>query len=349
MFGLLFALAAIVHATQVVNNKPIEHTPTTHSTIDRSAIASFPAFKDTAANETIFFAAAAYCMFWQQTPDWSNTSTCLACVNASQSVSNLVTLRSPNDIFGFSVVDHSRKQIVISFKGTDPWDFWNWLVNLNTLRMGFPPLPQALVHQGFYGAYASITPNVTTVLSQSMALFPHYDVLVTGHSLGCALAIFAFLEILEQDLAPASSHVTLYGYGCPRVGDDVFQQYVQALVNARPDTAFFRIVHNQDIVPHVPPQYAGFTHAPTEVWFDEPMAKFTVCNRTNGEDPACSDGLWLKDSIVDHAFYYDIRVGGHCSLAAAATHHLALASARADEAQRRGGSALIRAAQRSRK
>jgi hypothetical protein len=304
---------------------------------------TFAKFDDNAANETIFFAAAAYCMFWQQTPDWFNESTCLACVNASRSVSNLLTMRSPNDIFGFSVVDHARKQIVFSFKGTDPWDFWNWLVNLNTLRMGYPPLPQALVHRGFYQAYASITPNVTSIMSNDLAPFANYDILVTGHSLGCALAIFAFVEILEQNLAPPNAHVTMYGYGCPRVGDSTFQQYIQTLTTRR-NTSFFRIVHNQDIVPHVPPQYAGFMHAPTEVWYDEPMAQFTVCNRTYGEDPKCSDGLWLKDSIVDHTFYYDLRVGGHCSPSDAATHHVALVSARADETMRRA--ALIRAAPR---
>ncbi len=281
------------------------HTARTH--------AHAPVFDNNFANETILFAAAAYCLDFAN-PDWLNVSSCRACVEASTLVSDLTVMNGTDDLLGFVVVDHSRSTIVVSFRGTNPYDLWNWIVNIDALRTPYLPYPQALVHAGFYAAFNSMAPNSTLLTAKALAKYPTFDVLVTGHSLGCSLALFAFVQLLESDLIPAHTRLSFMGYGCPRVGNEVFVDYVANLTLARvPTPPVFRVVHFQDLVAHLPPQYTGFNHVPTEIFYDEPMAAYKVCNSTMGDDPQCSDGLWLKDSVSDHVVYYGLRVGSYCS------------------------------------
>jgi hypothetical protein len=72
----------------------------------------------------------------------------------------------------------------------------------------------------------------------------------------------------------------------------------------------------QDIVPHLPPALLGFQHCPTEVLYQENNVNFQVCSGTNGEDPACSDGLTLPISIPDHLVYLVSAAAARRQLAA---------------------------------
>ena len=68
------------------------------------------------------------------------------------------------------------------------------------------------------------------------------------------------------------------------------------------------MVHNRDIVPHVPFEAMGFTHIANEVLYDEGMAKYTICDDT-GEDPKCSDRFDPDYSFADHDSYW-VRMDG---------------------------------------
>jgi predicted lipase len=59
----------------------------------------------------------------------------------------------------------------------------------------------------------------------------------------------------------------LHTFGCPRVGDQNFAQYLSQKVGK-----IRRIVHNKDIVPHVPLISQNFMHPAYEIWFDGNMA-----------------------------------------------------------------------------
>lgn len=86
--------------------------------------------------------------------------------------------------------------------------------------------------------------------------------MVTGHSLGGALAV-----LCAADIYRAYSRVNyLYTYGTPRAGNTAFATYMhQALPNA------IRVTHFKDPVPHLPFEEIlkqNYLQVPTEVWYN---------------------------------------------------------------------------------
>jgi len=69
----------------------------------------------------------------------------------------------------------------------------------------------------------------------------------TGHSLGAALATLAGTDAILSNWISGSNTI-MYNYGSPRVGNWAYSSKVNGLF-----AAFYRVVHFEDIVPHVPP------------------------------------------------------------------------------------------------
>jgi len=42
--------------------------------------------------------------------------------------------------------------------------------------------------------------------------------------------------------------------------------------------AIYRVVHNRDLVPHVPFTPLNYAHSAFEIFFDPEMKNYTVCN-----------------------------------------------------------------------
>ena len=91
--------------------------------------------------------------------------------------------------------------------------------------------------------------------------YPDYQVLITGHSLGGAEAIIcagtiSYLKYVD------SSKIRLITFGSPRIGDKAFADAIAKLV---PEP--YRVVHRNDIVPHLPIEgLFGYTHIASEIW-----------------------------------------------------------------------------------
>jgi len=104
---------------------------------------------------------------------------------------------------------------------------------------------------------------------------------------------------------PGPLNTQTYVFGSPRVGDANYAAYYNAKVSPS-----FRVVHYEDIVPHVPTTYEGFHHVAQEIWYNsESDQSFVQCNMS-GEDPNCSDSLWFPISTSDHTLYMGYPIGG---------------------------------------
>ncbi len=93
---------------------------------------------------------------------------------------------------------------------------------------------------------------------------PDATIIVTGHSLGAAMSTFAALDI-KQQINP-KNEIIFYSFGSPRTGNQAFTDYI---FSQYPEGAYQRIVHYNDIVPHLPPTEMGFNHAGDEVFYNQ--------------------------------------------------------------------------------
>ena len=129
---------------------------------------------------------------------------------------------------------------VIAFRGTEPDDLRDIFDDLK-----FLPTPWAAggtVHGGFAGAFGRVKEPVLAAINGATS---GQTVLVTGHSLGAALATLA---------ASLASKVRLVTFGSPRVGDSAFTSLIGA---DRHD----RFVDFLDAVTRIPPDgLLGFVH-----------------------------------------------------------------------------------------
>lgn len=133
---------------------------------------------------------------------------------------------------------------IVSFCGTDPLRFANWMTNLRILP------GEGGVHRGFLAALDTVWPQVAPCLPAGGG---GRRLWVVGHSLGAALAALCALRAAET-LALKADRV--FAFGMPRVGGEDFANRYEASLG---DTTL-RLVHGRDFVPHVPPSELGFRH-----------------------------------------------------------------------------------------
>ena len=104
----------------------------------------------------------------------------------------------------------------------------NWISNFDAFRVNYPKVASAQVHQGFYNAYLGVQSQVYSGLKTALASCPGCEIRCTGHSLGAALATIAAADLVQN--FKTSSHITLYNFGSPRVGNQAFATWLQGQV-----------------------------------------------------------------------------------------------------------------------
>mmetsp|Transcript_10439 Transcript_10439/g.26259 ORF Transcript_10439/g.26259 Transcript_10439/m.26259 type:complete len:328 (-) Transcript_10439:76-1059(-) len=239
------------------------------------------------------YSYAAYCPY-----ETLDTWTCKWC-QANETTRSFQTSGFFNDrdtnTYGYAGYNTDLEQIIVAFRGTEMGSLKNWITDLKYAKL--TPLksyPNVSVHDGFYQAWKNLSPQVMPVVQALHQQFANYDVVVTGHSLGAALATLCMVELAENNI-PAY----IWDYGRPRVGNQPF-----SMLSMQSAKASFRHVNQRDTVPHLPLEAMGFFHAPTEVWYHE--NEWRVCDPTNGEDRTCSDSQYFDTSISDHLHYFNL-------------------------------------------
>ncbi|KAJ3695903.1 hypothetical protein LUZ60_001280 [Juncus effusus] len=159
--------------------------------------------------------------------------------------------------------------VVVAFSGTKPFNALQWSTDVDFSWYKIPGVGK--IHGGFMKAlglqkkigwpknlsedkeghiyaYYAIREKLREILEEN----PKAKFLVTGHSLGGALAVL-FPCILkyhdEEKLLEKLEGV--YTYGQPRVGDATFGDYAKEFLYS-PKKRYFRFVYGNDIVPRVP-------------------------------------------------------------------------------------------------
>lgn len=162
-------------------------------------------------------------------------------------------------------------RVLVVFRGSEsPGD---WLANLNTLSVS---QDFGRVHRGFLAAFRTAEPALQREIKTALLENPHRQLLLTGHSLGGALALLAAAEWHAQ--FPIAG---VYTFGQPAVGKGSFPAFVESHLADR----VFRFVNHRDIVPRLPPT---FQHVGRLLQFD-----------AAGELEACSTrGSLLREATA---------------------------------------------------
>ncbi|KAJ5524068.1 triacylglycerol lipase B [Penicillium frequentans] len=206
------------------------------------------------------YSAAAYCSNNVDSASTGDSITCSAdnCPTVqSSTTTTLYEFDDTNDYgdsAGFIAVDETNELIVLSFRGST--DISNWIANLDFVFDDDAGLCTGCdVHSGFWKAWESVADDVTAELESALSTYSDYQLVVTGHSLGAALAALA-----GTALRNAGYSLDLYTYGQPRVGNDALAEYMTA------QGSLWRTTHTDDIVPRLPPELLGYAHASPEYW-----------------------------------------------------------------------------------
>ncbi len=140
-----------------------------------------------------------------------------------------------------------KAEVIVAFRGTQR-DYRDILTDLKFRRrqmMRRPEDPPVTIHRGFADQFLSIEFALRKAVEEQLET--GHRLVVTGHSLGGALAIMACLHWQYIDRC-----VT---FGAPRAGDDVIADILNA--NSVERT---RYVYGTDIVPIVPLIAMGYRH-----------------------------------------------------------------------------------------
>lgn len=134
--------------------------------------------------------------------------------------------------------------VIVSFRGTEPMNIADWISDVNFHQIKSNDLP-GLIHGGFAKAFEVVKNDVLGAIDRLAS--DGEPIWITGHSLGGALAVLT-AAALHFELGV--NHIAgVYTYGQPRVGDKEFCELFDDALGDR----LFRIVNDQDIVPHAPP------------------------------------------------------------------------------------------------
>ena len=197
------------------------------------------------------------------------------------------------DVLGYAGILPSTRSIYVVFRGTS--SILNWVDDFEIKKVPYTtfPLCECNIHKGFYTATQNLAPHTITVVNQLKKEYGYSDIIITGHSLGAAISQIMAMEMISKNLA-----VDVYNYGQPRVGDEKFAIYSRMILGN-----YWRITHNRDMVPHVPPRELGYLHSCGEV-FENGDGILNMCSITDCEDPKCADQYkMIHTNAKDHEIY----------------------------------------------
>ncbi|KAL3072380.1 hypothetical protein niasHT_034064 [Heterodera trifolii] len=205
----------------------------------------------------------------------------------------------------FTAVSHEDKAIILSFRGTDT----GYQLIEETIQIALFKRSQSPDEEwGKVGSYFLKIFNqlvdegkIIDDLAKLVNTYNDYEIWVTGHSLGGAMAAIASATIVDAKLISAQ-RLKLVTFGQPRTGNGEWATAMDKKVGP----FNYRVVNNRDLVPHMPPLwFEGYRHHMTEVFYNNAKNKteeFVIC-ADEAESDECAGKYWFYN-VRDHLNYF---------------------------------------------
>ena len=169
----------------------------------------------------------------------------------------VAAMTKSTDIFGLLGHNLTTGTAFVSFRGTS--DVEDWLADLDAVPDDYLPVAGfGQVHAGFQNVYELVRKSIAAGLATATA--GCNQILITGHSLGAALAVLAAPDVF-RNMPPNKIEPRLITFAGPRVGLSDFANTFNAAVES-----CFRIVNFLDVVPYVPP--TPYVHVGAQITVD---------------------------------------------------------------------------------
>jgi hypothetical protein len=139
---------------------------------------------------------------------------------------------------------------VIAFAGTEPENLRQWLLN-------FSIGADTGTHKGYSEGVGSVWGQLLKKIPTGTAIY------ITGHSLGGALSVVAANRLCREASELGTNIRGIYTMGMPRTfPEETALSYNESPQDSEPPPGMrtFRLMHGDDIVPHVPPTSAPFDY-----------------------------------------------------------------------------------------
>ncbi len=171
---------------------------------------------------------------------------------------------------------HDRTCYLI-FRGTE--DMIDAMADLDARYIVFENQQNVKVHRGFYEQFKAVQKEINDELFSRES---EYDnIVITGHSLGAALATIAALHF---SIVFPNKNVSCHTFGSPRVGNSEFVKQFQKYV-----TDHWRVFNVADPVPMVPMSFR-FTHVGSN--------SLAINSKDSSHDIYQSDSNWFIRPII---------------------------------------------------
>lgn len=177
---------------------------------------------------------------------------------------------------------------IITCRGTEPHEWADIETNLDAVMAVAETAGR--VHRGFKSEVDRLWPRLEQALISNTR-----PVWFTGHSLGGAMAAICAGRCRMSFIQ--SNPRALFTFGSPRIGNRRYVNHIRL--------EYYRFVNNNDIVPQVPPVWAGYRHGGKQVYIDSDGRVGRVAGWRQSTDRI--RGFWrslrkLKlDHFIDHA------------------------------------------------
>lgn len=169
----------------------------------------------------------------------------------------VAAMTKDTNIFGLMGRNPTSRTAFVSFRGTS--DIEDWVADIDAIPADYLSIAKfGQVHSGFQDVYQLIRERVAAKLATATAGCD--QILITGHSLGAALAVLAAPDI-SQNMPPNKIEPRLITFGGPRVGLSDFAAAFDAAIES-----CYRVVNFLDIVPYLPP--TPYVHVGTQITVD---------------------------------------------------------------------------------
>lgn len=196
-------------------------------------------------------------------------------------------------------LDKTTKAVILSFRGS--YSVRNWLSDVTFPLIGLDLCDGCFAELGFWSSWEVVRDPVVAVINETLSMYPDFELVVVGHSLGAAVATLAATDLRSK----GHSSAAMYAFAAPRVANPPLAQHITMQGNN------YRFTHTSDPVPKLPLLSMGYVHVSPEYFITSPnnvTVSIDDVEVLKGEvnfEGNTGTGLPSLEDFSDHHWYFE--------------------------------------------